>query len=199
MQFVGSRSIVRRLWDRTLERYPDNRQRYLILGIVVLATIVLYYEFYVPAAVTPSIIADFGITWPFFVYVIVVANLVGAFASLIAGLADRWGRSNLVTYGLLVTALVVLFGLPNAPNLWVYAVLYCSLGFVEGIIRRRPSSATSLPNSGEAWPRGSGRWVRSSPASPWRWSRATPSITSMRGRTSSSSAASSAWWCSSLR
>jgi MFS family permease len=30
--------------------------------------------------------------------------------------------------------LVVLFGLPNAPNLWVYAVLYCTLGFVEGII-----------------------------------------------------------------
>jgi MFS family permease len=134
MQLVGSTSIVRRLWDRTLERYPDNRQRYVILGIVVLATIVLYYEFYVPAAVTPSIIADFGITWPFFVYVIVVANLVGAFASLIAGLADRWGRSNLVTYGLLITALVVLFGLPNAPNLWVYAVLYCTLGFVEGII-----------------------------------------------------------------
>jgi MFS family permease len=134
MELVGSPSIFRRLWDRTLDSYPDNRRRYLNLGIVVLATIVLYYEFYVPAAVTPSIIADFGITWPFFVYVIVVANLVGAFASLIAGLADRWGRSNLVTYGLLVTALVVLFGLPNAPNLWVYAVLYCTLGFVEGII-----------------------------------------------------------------
>jgi MFS family permease len=134
MQLVGSPSIFRRLWDRTLERYPDNRRRYLNLGIVVLATIVLYYQFYVPAAVTPSIIADFGITWPFFVYVIVVANLVGAFASLIAGLADRWGRSNLVTYGLLITALVVLFGLPNAPNLWVYAALYCLLGFVEGII-----------------------------------------------------------------
>ena len=134
MQLVGSPSIFRRLWDRTLDSYPDNRRRYLNLGIVVLATIVLYYEFYVPASVTPSIIADFGITWPFFVYVIVVANLVGAFASLIAGLADRWGRSNLVTYGLLVTALVVLFGLPNAPNLWVYAVLYCTLGFVEGII-----------------------------------------------------------------
>src|SRR5262245_8741461 len=134
MQPVGSPSIFRRLWDRTLDSYPDNRRRYLNLGIVVLATIVLYYEFYVPAAVTPSIIADFGITWPFFVYVIVVANLVGAFASLVAGLADRWGRSNLVTYGLLITALVVLFGLPNAPNLWVYAVLYCSLGSVEGII-----------------------------------------------------------------
>jgi MFS family permease len=134
MQLVGSTWTVRRLWDRTLDRYPDSGRRYFNLGIVVLAAIVLYYEFYVPAAVTPSIIADFGMTWPFFVYVIVVGNLVGAFASLIAGLSDRWGRSNLVTYGLLVTALVVLFGLPNAPNLWVYAALYCLLGFVEGII-----------------------------------------------------------------
>ena len=134
MQLVGSTWTVRRLWDRTLDRYPDTGRRYFNLGIVVLAAIVLYYEFYVPAAVTPSIIADFGMTWPFFVYVIVVGNLVGAFASLIAGLSDRWGRSNLVTYGLLVTALVVLLGLPNAPNLWVYAALYCLLGFVEGII-----------------------------------------------------------------
>ena len=201
MQFVGSRSIVRRLWDRTLERYPDNRQRYLILGIVVLATIVLYYEFYVPAAVTPSIIADFGITWPFFVYVIVVANVVGAFASLIAGLADRWGRSNLVTYGLLVTALVVLFGLPNAPNLWVYAVLYCSLGFVEGIILvATPALVRDFsPQLGRGLATGF-----------WTMGPVVASLTvalvsshtlnpSTRGRTSSSSAASSVWSCSPSR
>jgi MFS family permease len=144
--------------------------------------------------VTPSIIADFGITWPFFVYVIVVANLVGAFASLIAGLADRWGRSNLVTYGLFVTAMVVLFGLPNAPNLWAYAVLFCTLGFVEGIILvATPALVRDFsPQLGRGLATGSGRWDRSSPASPWRWCRATPSITSTPGRTSSSSAASSA-------
>jgi MFS family permease len=124
----------RRLWDRTLDHYPDNRARYINLGIVVLASIVLYYEFYVQAAVTPSIIAHFGMTWPFFVYVVVVGNLVGAFASLLAGFSDRWGRANLVTYGLLVTGLLVLFGMPNAPNLWVYGFLYALLGFVEGII-----------------------------------------------------------------
>jgi hypothetical protein len=60
MQLVGSTSTVRRLWDRTLDRYPDTGRRYFNLGIVVLAAIVLYYEFYVPAAVTPSIIADSG-------------------------------------------------------------------------------------------------------------------------------------------
>jgi len=123
-----------RLWDRTLDRYPEPSARYLNLAIVVLGAIVLYYEFYVQAAVTPSIIVQYHMTWPFFVYLVVVGNAVGAFASLIAGLSDRWGRANLVTYGLLVTALVVLFGLPNASDLWMYAVLYALLGFVEGII-----------------------------------------------------------------
>jgi MFS family permease len=123
-----------RLWNRQLDHYPTTSYRYLYLGIVVLSTIVLYYEFYVEAAVTPSILVHFGMTFPYFVYVLVVANAVGAFASLVAGLADRWGRANLVTYGLLVTGLVVLFGLPNAPNLWVYATLYTVLGFVEGVM-----------------------------------------------------------------
>jgi MFS family permease len=124
----------RSFWDRTLDHYPSTGARYWYLGVVVLAAIVLYYEFYVQAAVTPSIIAHFHMTWPFFVYLVVVGNLIGAFASLLAGLSDRWGRANLVTYGLLVTGLVVLFGLPNSPNLWVYAILYALLGFVEGII-----------------------------------------------------------------
>jgi len=123
-----------RLWDRTLDRYPEPAARYLNLSIVVLAAIILYYEFYVQASVTPDIIRQYHMTWPFFVYLVVVGNAVGAFASLVAGLSDRWGRANLVTYGLLVTALVVLFGMPNATDLWMYAVLYAVLGFVEGII-----------------------------------------------------------------
>ena len=124
----------RSFWDRTLDHYPSTAARYWYLAIVVLGAIVLYYEFYVQAAVTPSIIAHFHMTWPFFVYLVVAGNAVGAFASLLAGLSDRWGRANLVTYGLLVTALVVLFGMPNAPNMWMYAILYALLGFVEGII-----------------------------------------------------------------
>ena len=138
LQFRGRRTTspfsVRRLWDRSLDRYPDTGARYVYLSLVVLATIVLYYEFYVQAAVTPSIVAEYHMSWPFFVYIVVVGNLIGAFASLIAGLADRWGRANLVVYGLLVTGLIVLVGMPNAPNMWVYAVLYGVLGFVEGVM-----------------------------------------------------------------
>ncbi len=66
----------------------------------MLATIILYYQFYIPAAVATSIIAHFGMTFDTYVYILVIANAVGAFGSLAAGLADRWGRANLVAYGL---------------------------------------------------------------------------------------------------
>src|SRR6185437_5209880 len=108
------------LWQRQLDHYPHTRQRMTYLAIVVLATIMLYYQFYVPGAVSPSIIAQFGMTFPEYVYIIVVANAIGAFGSLAAGLADRWGRANLVAYGLVITALLVLFGVPNATSTAAY-------------------------------------------------------------------------------
>jgi MFS family permease len=104
------------------------------LAIVVAATIVLYYELYIAGAVSPSIIAGYGMTFPFYVYISVVGNAVGAFGSLAAGLGDRWGRANLVAYGLLITGLLVLVGIPNASNKWSYAILFCAIGVVEGVI-----------------------------------------------------------------
>jgi MFS family permease len=122
------------LWQRQLEHYPETRPRYLYLGIVVLATVLLYYEFYIAGAVSPSIIQGYGMTFPFFVYITVVANAIGAFGSLAAGLADRWGRANMVAYGLLITGALTLFGIPNASGKWAYSILFCAIGLVEGVI-----------------------------------------------------------------
>jgi MFS family permease len=104
------------------------------LAIVVAATIVLYYELYIGGAVSPSIIAGYGMTFPFYVYISVVGNAIGALGSLAAGLSDRWGRANLVAYGLVVTALLILIGIPNASNKWSFAILFCIIGMVEGVI-----------------------------------------------------------------
>jgi MFS family permease len=104
------------------------------LAIVVLATIMLYYELYIGGAVSPNIIAGFGMTFPFYVYISVVGNAIGAFGSLLAGLSDRWGRSNLVAYGLVITALLTLFGIPNAHDKWTFAILSVIIGLVEGVI-----------------------------------------------------------------
>ena len=104
------------------------------LAIVVIATIMLYYELYVGGAVSPNIIAGFGMTFPFYVYISVVGNAIGAFGSLLAGLADRWGRANLVAYGLVITALLTLIGIPNAHDKWTFAILSVIIGLVEGVI-----------------------------------------------------------------
>jgi ACS family D-galactonate transporter-like MFS transporter len=124
----------RRFWDRQLPHYPENGPRSLYLAITVLATVVLYYELYIAGAVATQIIAEFGMSFTFFVFVSVVGNLVGAFASLFAGLADRWGRANLVVGGLLVTGLIIAVGLPNAGSQGSYMVLFAVLSFVEGIV-----------------------------------------------------------------
>ncbi|HEX3791102.1 MAG TPA: MFS transporter [Pseudonocardiaceae bacterium] len=127
-------ALTRFLWQRRLEHYPQTGRRMVCLAVVVLATIVLYYELYVPSAVSPSIIAQFHLSFTNYVYITAIGNAVGAFSSLVAGLADRWGRANLVVYGLAITALLVLFGIPNAPNVLVFAILTSLIAFVEGII-----------------------------------------------------------------
>jgi MFS family permease len=123
-----------RLWQRNLDHYPETGRRYAYLAIVVLTTIVLYYALYIQYAVATSIIQHFHMTYRYFIWVSVVGNAVGAFASLIAGLADRWGRANMVVYGLAVTGALVLFGLPNASGELSYLVLFAVVGFVEGIV-----------------------------------------------------------------
>jgi hypothetical protein len=122
------------LWRRQLAHYPDTRPRIFYLTIVVLATIMLYYELYIAGAVSPDIITFYHMTFPFYVYISVAGNAVGAFGSLAAGLGDRWGRANMVAYGLVITALLALFGIPNATTKWEFLILFAAIGLVEGVI-----------------------------------------------------------------
>ena len=122
------------LWQRQLDHYPDTRPRMGYLAIVVLATIALYYALYIPGAVAPSIIAHYGMTFNTYIYIIVISNAVGAFGSVGAGLSDRWGRANLVAYGVVIVGLLVLFAVPNAPNTFWYAFFFSLIGIVEGVI-----------------------------------------------------------------
>jgi ACS family D-galactonate transporter-like MFS transporter len=120
--------------SRQLAHYPDSGPRTMYLGITVLATIVLYYELYIQGAVATKIIVDFGMSFTYFVVISIVGNAVGAFASLLAGLADRWGRANLVVGGLLITGLLILFGLPNASSKGMYLFLFAIVSVVEGVV-----------------------------------------------------------------
>jgi MFS family permease len=122
-----------RMWDRQLSHYPVGMRRYLYLGITVMATVVLYYELYVQSSVATKIVRDFGMTFTQFVMIAVVASVAGALASLAAGLADRWGRANLVVVGLFLSGLLVLIGLPNASGKTEYLIMFALLGIVEGV------------------------------------------------------------------
>ncbi|MEV6792953.1 MFS transporter [Streptomyces sp. NPDC051320] len=130
----GPRGPFARLYRRDLAEYPPTGPRMVYLAIVVVTTVVLYYMLYIQYAVATSIITHFHMTYRYFIWVSVIGNAIGAFASLLAGLADRWGRANLVVYGLLVAALLVLFGLPNASDKSVYLVLFALVSFIEGIV-----------------------------------------------------------------
>ncbi|WP_327291986.1 MFS transporter [Streptomyces sp. NBC_01198] len=129
-----SRTVLQRLYRRDLGAYPATGPRLAYLAIVVVTTVVLYYMLYVQYAVATSIITHFDMTYRYFVWVSVIGNAVGAFASLVAGLADRWGRANMVVYGLLIASLLVFFGLPNAGSKAVYLVLFALVSIVEGIV-----------------------------------------------------------------
>ena len=122
-----------RLWDRQLDSYPETRQRYTYLGITVLGTIMLYYAFYVGGSVSTLLLAKLHMSFTFYVYILAFGNLVGAFGSLFAGLADRVGRANMVVYGLIITAVLVLFIMPLATDRWVYGIEFFVLGAIEGI------------------------------------------------------------------
>ncbi|MDX6354862.1 MAG: hypothetical protein QOF98_1765 [Streptomyces sp.] len=131
---AGARAVLTRLYRRDLPGYPATGRRMGYLAIVVITTVVLYYMLYIQYAVATSIITHFDMTYRYFVWVSVIGNAVGAFASLVAGLADRWGRANLVVYGLLVASLLVFFGLPNAGGKATYLVLFALVSFIEGIV-----------------------------------------------------------------
>jgi len=123
-----------RLWQRNLDRYPADPVRYRCLAIVVATTVILYYQFYLAGGVATSIIRDLHMSFVYYVNVTVIGYLLGAVASSLTGLADRYGRANVVTYGLLVTGLLSLVGVPNCHSKLAFAVVYIAIGFVEGSI-----------------------------------------------------------------
>jgi MFS family permease len=121
------------LWRRQLDSYPDTGPRITYLAITVLATITLYYELYVAGSASTLILANLHMTFTFYVVTLAFGALIGAFGSLFAGLADRFGRANLVVFGLLFTGVFVAFLISSATNKWAFTIEGFVVGFVEGM------------------------------------------------------------------
>jgi MFS family permease len=99
-----------------------------------LVTIVLYYELYTVGGVAPLLTEKLHMSFTFLVVMIGVTNLLGAFGSLAAGLADRVGRVNLIIWGMLLVGLLTGFVVPAIDNRWGLAVALCVIGFIEGVL-----------------------------------------------------------------
>ncbi len=122
------------LWKRQLSHYPGAAARRGYLTIVVLTTIVLYYLYYVEGAVTPLLLPYYHMSFQYFLYLLVVSNLIGAFSAFIGGLSDKIGRANLTIYGTLTVGIIQLVAVPHIHSRFSFALAYCVIGFVEGII-----------------------------------------------------------------
>ncbi len=131
---------VTRLWDRELSSYPGNGPRMVSLAIVVLTTIVLYYQFYLAGSLAAGtagkngIIPDLHMSFVYYVNISVIGYVFGAAAAYSAGIADRYGRANIVTVGLLITGLLCLIGIPLSHSKLTFAIVFIAIGAVEGVI-----------------------------------------------------------------
>jgi MFS family permease len=121
-------------WDRELHAFPKTSTRMGCLGIVVLATIVLYYQFYLAGAVATHILAEYNMSFVFYVNISVVGYIFGAVASFLTGVADRYGRANIITVGLFIVALLCLVGIPLTHSKLGFGVMFVLIGLVEGVI-----------------------------------------------------------------
>src|SRR5215469_16729394 len=129
----GQRGLLSGLIHRQMDTYPNTGPRVFYLALTVLATITLYYELYVGGSVSTLILANLGMSFTFFVLTLAFGALIGAFGSLFAGLADRYGRANLVVFGLLFTGVFVAVVLPSAHSKWVFTIEGFVVGIVEGM------------------------------------------------------------------
>ncbi len=126
--------VRRRLTDRTLDEYPAPGARALYLAMVILASIVLWYQYYVPTSVAPLLLSYFHLSFHFYVNVIVLSNLAGVVAALVGGITDRIGRANVVIFGLLVVGLIQFAAIPHTSSKDFLVAELVAIGLFEGII-----------------------------------------------------------------
>ncbi|WP_069161516.1 MFS transporter [Nocardia altamirensis] len=127
-------TILTGLWQRKLPHYPDTPARSWYLAVVVITSIALYYQLFVTGAVGNELIAYFDLSFAYFVWIFIIGAAFGAAASVLAGVLDRWGRANIVAYGVVIVSLLTLVAVPATTTKEQYLVVYCLVSIVEGAV-----------------------------------------------------------------
>src|ERR1035437_1089044 len=129
-----SGGVWKKLTDRTLDHYPRPGPRFVYLGMVVVASIVLWYQYYTPTAVATLLLPYYHLSFHFYVNVIVAANLAGVIAALVGGITDRIGRVNVVIFGLLIVGLIQFAAIPHTTSKGLFVAEIIAIGLFEGIV-----------------------------------------------------------------
>lgn len=127
-------TLLTGLWQRKLPHYPDTPARSWYLTVVVVTSIALYYQLFVTGAVGNELIAYFELSFAYFVWIFIIGAAFGAVASVLAGVLDRWGRANIVAYGVVICSLLTLFAVPATTTKEQYLFVYCVVSIVEGAV-----------------------------------------------------------------
>ena len=126
--------LLRFLFHHEIGEYPTGIRRVGYLALAVIATITLYYTYYTQTGVTPEILQGFHMSFTYYVWIVVISNALGAFASLPASLTDRLGRTNVVIYGLLIIGAICAFWIPNTHTGFAFGVAISVMGIFEGAV-----------------------------------------------------------------
>lgn len=108
--------------------------RYFYLLVVIVASITLWYQYFIPPSVGQILIVKFHMSFRFFLLTIILSNIAGVVSALAGHITDRIGRTWVVIGGLGIVALVQLFAFPNVSNKAELAVVTAAVGLFEGII-----------------------------------------------------------------
>jgi MFS family permease len=127
------KTFVARLFQRDLEYYPGNLRRIWYLTLIVAATMMLYCDGTITSTVLPLVLHAFHLSLVGYSLFAVIAILLSAPVALLGSLSDRFGRANLIIFGLFVCSLTML-GVALTTTLPFYLALIGIFTCLEAIL-----------------------------------------------------------------
>jgi MFS family permease len=102
--------------------------------VVVVASIILWYQYFILPTVAQILMVKFHMSFRFMIFALVVSSIAGVVAAMVGQITDRIGRCWVVISGIGIVALLQFFGFPNINDKVTFIVLISAVGFIEGII-----------------------------------------------------------------
>jgi MFS family permease len=117
--------------NRELLRYPRPAVRFFALIVTVIVWITLWYQYFLAVCPSNILFTKLRMSFLFFIFTIIVFNLIGVSGHLFVGVSDRIGRCWVVIIGLGVAALLQLFAVAHVTNKVEYILAISAFGLFE--------------------------------------------------------------------